>query len=56
LPRGCAGLCSQGWIREFHMVHCDHLFVLSVDAQAGLEPAAAEVAVVARNGAKFFSV
>jgi hypothetical protein len=32
------------------VVHVAHLFVLSIDVQAGLEPA---VVVVVRNGAKF---
>jgi hypothetical protein len=32
------------------MVHGAHLFVLSIDTQAGLEPAV----VVERNGTKFF--
>jgi hypothetical protein len=27
LPRGCAGL-SRGWLREFHVMHGAHLFVL----------------------------
>jgi hypothetical protein len=33
------------------MVHGAHLFVLSIDMQAGLEPVM--VAAVVRNGAKF---
>jgi hypothetical protein len=56
LTRGCAGLCSQGWIREFYVVHGAHLFVLSIDTQAGLQLAAvvAVVAVAAvRNGSNF---
>jgi hypothetical protein len=51
LPRSCAGLCSQGWIGEFHVVHGAYLFVLSVDTQAGLEPVA--VAAAVRNGTRF---
>jgi hypothetical protein len=48
LPWGCAGLCSWGWIGS--PVFCGvHLFVLSIDTQAGLEPA-----VVGRNGINFF--
>jgi hypothetical protein len=36
------------------VVHGAHLFVLSVDAQSGLEPvAAAVVAAVVKNGTKF---
>jgi hypothetical protein len=36
------------------VVHCAHLFTLSIDAQAGLEPAAAVIAAVAViNGTKF---
>jgi hypothetical protein len=51
LLRGYAGLRSWESILDSHMV-CDvHLFVLSIDVQAGLEPAA--VVVVARNGIKF---
>jgi hypothetical protein len=58
LPRGCAGFCSQGWLREFYMVHGAYLFILSNDEQAGLELAVvlAVVVVVAaavRNGSKF---
>jgi hypothetical protein len=48
LPRGCASLCSWGWIGESNMVCGAHLFVLSIEMQAGLEPPA-----VGRNGANF---
>jgi hypothetical protein len=40
LSRGCAGLCSLGWIWGSHVVCGAYLFVLSIDVQA-------------RNGAKF---
>jgi hypothetical protein len=48
LHRGCAGLYSWGWLGDSHMVPGAHMFVLSIDVQAGLEPVAA-----VRNGAKF---
>jgi hypothetical protein len=51
-PRGCAAFCSLGRIGEFCVVHGAHLFVLSIDAQAGLEVVVV-VAVVARNDTKF---
>jgi hypothetical protein len=35
------------------MVHGAHLFVLPIDVQAGLEPAAVAGAVAVRNGIKF---
>jgi hypothetical protein len=46
LPRGCARL-SQGWLEEFHVTCGAQLFGLLNVSQAGLEPAAAAVVVVA---------
>jgi hypothetical protein len=37
-PIGYASLCSCGWLEDSRVVSAAHLFVLSVDAQAGLEP------------------
>jgi hypothetical protein len=37
------------WLGDSHVVHGAHLFILSIDMQADLEPAA----VVVRNGTKF---
>jgi hypothetical protein len=33
LPRGCTGLCSQGWIGESLLVLGSHLLVLPTDVQ-----------------------
>jgi hypothetical protein len=41
LPKGWAGLCSPGWLGDSSMVCGGHLFVLSIDAKAGLELLAA---------------
>jgi hypothetical protein len=51
-PRGCTGLCTRGPMGESCVVCGAHLFVLSIDMQAGLEPAAMSL-VAARNGTKF---
>jgi hypothetical protein len=56
LTKGCAGLCSQGWVGEFYVVHEAHLFLLLIDTQAGLQLAAVLVVVAAaavRNGSNF---
>jgi hypothetical protein len=52
----CAGLCSLGWIGEFHLVHGAYQFVLSVDTQAGLEPVVAVVAVAVGVRNQIFSL